>query len=379
MKGKDKMVGEVYFADFRSRSSFENNANKIERLFERAGFGEIFNKDDLTAVKVHFGERGNDSYVSPVMIRHIIDKIKNNGSKPFITDTNTLYFGSRHNSVDHIQTAILNGFSYSVVGVPLIIADGLQSQNEKLVKINGKHFKEVKIAGDILKSDSMMVVSHFKGHGMSGFGGALKNLAMGCATIGGKLDQHESAKPIINNDCSACGLCVPSCPVDAMHLMTGDEKNQVIINYDSCIACMNCLDTCSNSVIDLDWENEIPTFIEKMMEYAWGAIQNKSEKTAYINFLINITPDCDCVGWSDAPFVPDIGILASKDPVAIDMASYDLVNQQKGIENNLLEKNFSPGEDKFQGIWKSVDGKKQLEYAEKLGIGAKKYELISVD
>ena len=160
------MSENVYFADFRSRSDLENKGSKIVKLFENAGFENLFNEKDITAIKVHFGERGNDSYVSPVFIRYIVDKIREKGSKPFVTDTNTLYHGSRYDSPAHLETAILNGFDYSVVGAPIIIADGLRSNNEKIVEINQCHFKNVKIAGDIYDSTSLMVVSHFKGHGM---------------------------------------------------------------------------------------------------------------------------------------------------------------------------------------------------------------------
>lgn len=398
------MVENVYFVDLRSRSDLENKGNKIVNIFQRAGFADLFGENDNTAIKVHFGERGNDSYVSPVMIRYIVDKIKETGSKIFVTDTNTLYYGSRHDSTSHLETAILNGFDYSVVGAPLIIADGLFSNNERIVNINQKHFEKVKIAGDIYDSTAMMVVSHFKGHGMSGFGGALKNLAMGCATISGKLEQHESAKPVVGENCIGCGICINSCPVDCMSmearenikksknpdLKSNYEDNQIdndsytqksviaSIDYESCIACMNCFDACKNEAIDLDWDNDIPVFIEKMMEYALGATKGKVNKIAYINFLINITPDCDCVPWSDVPVVPDIGILASKDPVALDSASYDLVNEQIGIKGSLLDKNFNKGEDKFKGVWEEVDGKNQLEYAEKLGIGIRKYKLVKI-
>lgn len=402
------MVENVYFADLRSRCDLENKGNKIVNLFQRAGFEDLFGKNDITAIKVHFGERGNDSYVSPVMIRYIVDKIKQMGSKTFVTDTNTLYYGSRHDSASHLETAILNGFDYSVLGAPIIISDGLSSKNERNIPINQQHFEKVKIAGDICDSTAMMVVSHFKGHGMSGFGGALKNLAMGCATISGKLEQHECAKPVIGDNCTGCGICIDSCPEECMGMETSKKVNNpnpnhtptrnpnfrgnlqdntrtsinsseiAVIDYESCIACMNCFDACKNEAIDLDWEKDIPIFIERMMEYALGATKGKENKIAYINFLINITPDCDCVPWSDAPLVPDIGILASKDPVALDSASYDLVNQQIGIKSSLLDKNFNKGEDKFKGVWEGVDGTKQLEYAEKLGMGKRKYNIIKI-
>lgn len=365
------MPAEVYFSDFRARSRNENRGMKIQRIFD-AAFGEPFSRDDIVAVKVHFGERGNDSYVSPVLVRHVIERIRKSGASPFLTDTNTLYYGSRHNSVDHIETAILNGFDYSVAGAPLIIADGLHGNNEVTVPVKGRHFSEVKIAGDIAEASAMVVISHFKGHGMSGFGGALKNLAMGCATIQGKIEQHECAKPVVRGECTECGECISECPVDAMTLHDG-----VMIEYDRCIACMNCLDTCPSGVFDLDWERDIPEFIERMMEYALG-VTSTIDRIFYLNFLMDITPDCDCVPWSDRNIVPDIGILASEDPVAVDTASYHLVNREEGIRGSMLEENHDTGGDKFRGVWGDVDGTHQLVYAEKLGMGVRDYRLIEI-
>lgn len=365
------MASKVYFSDFRSRSSRENKISKIKKLFKAAGFENIIKKNDLTAIKLHFGEKGNDSYINPVFVRQIVDEVKKTGAKPFLTDTNTLYYGSRHNSVDHLNTAILHGFDYAVSGAPIIIADGINGDNEIEVEINLKHFENVKIAGDIEKSDSMVVLSHFKGHGMSGFGGAIKNLAMGCASPAGKLEQHECAKPVISEICIGCGKCMAACPVSVMYTENGRSK----IDYESCIACNNCLMVCPESVIDLDWEN-IQPFIEKMTEYAYGAIKNKWDKVCYINFLMDITPDCDCVPWSDSPIVPDIGILSSYDPVALDTASYDLVNQQCGFTDSLLNHNHEKGEDKFRGLYEKINGDIQMKYGEEIGLGTMDYELI---
>lgn len=367
------MASKVYFADLRARSADENKGNKIQKLFDNV-YNGMFSEDDLVAVKVHFGERGNDSFVSPILLRYILDKVKESAGKVFLTDTNTLYYGSRHNSVDHLVTAILNGFDYAVVGAPVIIADGLQGGNERIVEVSQKHFDVVRIAGDIYEASGMVVVSHFKGHGISGFGGALKNLAMGCSTIEGKLEQHECAKPIIVGDCDLCGLCVEECPVGALTL----GKDGAKIDYDECIACMNCMDICPNEVYDLNWEEDVPVFIERMMEYSLGAVKGKEDKILYFNFLMNITPDCDCVAWSDYPIVPDIGILASRDPVAIDAASYDLVNQQVGFKDSVLERNFEEGADKFRGVWSGVDSGYQLVYAEDIGLGSREYRLIKV-
>jgi uncharacterized protein len=368
------MRSDVYFTDFRSRTDEDNKVNKVKKLFEAANFKDLMEDDELVAVKLHFGEQGNDSYISPVLVRQVVDKIASIGAKPFITDTNTLYYGSRHNSPNHIKTAVLHGFDYAVSGAPIIIADGLKGENWKNIEIKQKHFENVKIAGDIEAADSMVVMSHFKGHEMAGFGGAIKNLAMGCAAIPGKIEQHACVKPTILEGCTSCGNCIMSCPEKALQM----TENGAEMVYDRCIACNNCIYACSNSLIKLNWEN-MDEFMEKMAEYALGAVKNKKGKVGYMNFLINITPDCDCLPWSDTSIVPDIGILVSDDPVALDAASYDLVNHQKGFKNSLLKENYLEGEDKFKGIWDKVDGHVQLRYGREIGLGNLKYDLIDVN
>ncbi|MEN6330042.1 MAG: DUF362 domain-containing protein [Methanobacteriaceae archaeon] len=367
------MKSRVYFTDLISRGKDDSKIKKLEKLFIESHLEKNIREKDLVGIKLHFGEEGNDSYINPVFVRVMVDLVIKQDAKPFLTDTNTLYHGSRHNSVDHLETAIKHGFDYAVAGAPLVIADGICGDNWVPVEVDLKHFKEVKIAGDIVKSDSLLVLSHFKGHGMSGFGGAIKNLAMGCAAAPGKLEQHECAKPLIGSSCNGCGTCVDNCPVSAISLSHG----RALIDYPDCIACNNCLDTCPDSCIELDWEAMGP-FMEKMAEYAFGAVKNKDGRVGYVNFLLNITPDCDCVSWSDRSLVPDIGILASQDPVALDQASYDLVDQQPGLENSLLLHNHAPGEDKFQGVWQNVDGRVLLEYAQKIGMGSRDYKLKKI-
>ncbi len=368
------MKSEVYFAGIRARSDKENKITKIGRLFEAANLADAAGKGDITAIKLHFGQRGNDSYVSPVLVRPIVDKVRALGAKPFLTDTNTLYGGGRANSADHLQTALEHGFGFEVTGAPLIIADGLRGDYYREVRIDGRHFKSVKIAGEIAASDSMIVVSHFKAHLPAGFGGAIKNLGMGCAPAAGKADQH-STRPIFNAEmCSGCDACAKVCPASAISVGKTIEH----IDYDSCLGCGECLRACPSFAIDFDWFVEVPPFMERIAEYASGAVVGKEKRVGYFNFLLNITPDCDCVPWSDAPFVPDIGILASKDPVAIDQASYDLVNEQFGLQNTMLQKNRAPGEDKFRGVWENTDGLIQVSYAAKIGLGSKDYRLIEI-
>jgi hypothetical protein len=368
------MKSAVYFASLRAHSDQESIIVKIQRLFDRAGFSDVVAPSDRTALKLHFGERGNDGYISPVYVRQVVDKVKACGSLPFLTDTNTLYLGSRSNAVDHITTAILHGFDYAVTGAPIIIADGLFGKNVAQVKIEKKHFNTVSIAGDIALADSMIVMSHFKGHIVSGFGGAIKNLAMGCAPPEGKRAQHNARPFTITDRCSGCGTCAEVCPKTAITMV----KEKSVIDREACIGCFECMHVCPEHAIDIDWETEIPVFIERMVEYAYGAVNAKKGKVGYMNFLIRITPDCDCFPFSDTPIVPDIGILASKDPVAIDAASYDLVNQQTGFADSLLTTHHRKGEDKFKGVHAQTDGFRQVRYAEEIGMGSSAYDLIVI-
>ena len=365
------MKSPVYVAGLRAHSDQESTTVKVQQLFDRAGFSDVVAPNNRTALKLHFGERGSDGFISPVYVRQVVDKVKACGALPFLTDTNTLYTGSRSNAVDHITTAILHGFDYAVTGAPVIIADGLFGGNVQKVRIDKKHFRSVAIAGDIALADSMIVLTHFKGHIVSGFGGAIKNLAMGCAPPSGKCAQHNARPSPVAENCIGCGRCIRACPKSAISLI---NKN-LMIDHDLCTGCFACLHACTSRAIDIDWETEIPDFMERMVEYAFGAVKTKRGKVGYMNFLIRITPDCDCFPFSDAPIVPDIGILASQDPVAIDSASYDLVNQQQGFTDSLLAAHHQKGGDKFRGVHAQTDGQRQLEYAEEIGLGTRNYTL----
>lgn len=371
------MKSKVYFYNLRASKPSQSISSKVSKLFDAAGFKNIIQKDDLTAIKVHFGEKGNSAFISPVYVRQIVDQIKANGGKPFLTDSNTLYKGSRSNGVDHLITAIENGFAYAVVNAPIVISDGIYSKDSMEVEINKKHFNSVKISSNIVRSDSMVVLSHFKCHEMAGFGGAIKNLAMGCAPAAGKQQQHSTVQPLVGADCRQCQMCIKNCPEEAISMADGSAY----IDPDKCIGCGECISVCNFDVIEPQWGTSMDNFIERMTEYAYGAYAPKKGKIAFINFVMNITPLCDCVPWSDSPIVPDIGILASFDPVAIDKASYDLVNKQHGHSHSALGdsgRGMEPGEDKFKAIHPETRGDMQLSYGEEIGLGSMDYELIEL-
>lgn len=368
------MKSKVYLIDLRANPK-ESFIAKLGRLAEVAGIGAIVKKRDLVAVKLHFGELGNTAYIRPVFLRQIVESIKAAGASPFLTDANTLYAGTRGDAASHLNTAIQNGFAYPVVAAPLIIADGLRGKSETAVSINRKRFKQVYIASEIVQADALVSVAHFKGHELSGFGGTLKNLGMGCASRKGKLAQHSTLSPkIVRKKCIGCGDCVVHCSQEALAVVEQKAK----IDPKKCIGCGECILICASKAIQIRWNQSIPVFMENMVEYTQGVLQNKADKALFLNFITDVSPACDCMDHNDAPIVRNIGVVASKDPVAIDQASVDLVNQQPALAESCLKTNTAPGEDKFRGVYPEVDWSHQLDYAQKLGLGRRDYALVKL-
>ena len=366
------MSSMVHFVNFRSRSRADSKSGKLLKLFDAAGFDRLVTPGALVAVKVHFGELGSDCFVRPVFVRAVVDRIRELGGKPFVTDTNTLYSGSRYNAVDHMETAIRHGFSFASVNAPVLIADGLLGESVTQFPVNKKHFQQVKLAGAFARADACIMFSHFKGHELAGFGGAIKNLAMGCAPGAGKREQHSPRFQVDAEPCIGCGECERICPVQAA-VVGADAK--AVIDKALCIGCGECFQCCPTKAVQIDWATQIPPFMERMTEYALGAHLQKAGRIGYINFVMDVTPDCDCLPWSDAPIVPDVGILAASDPVALDQASLDLVNAQEALPGTHLCAGHACGENKFNHLWTHTRGELQLSYGEEIGLGSRTYTL----
>ncbi|MBC2721422.1 DUF362 domain-containing protein [Desulfosporosinus sp.] len=366
------MNSKVYFTSMKTKRG-ESLLKKLEQLIHRAGLLDAIAPQDLVAIKLHFGERGNLAYVPPQYLRRVVEQVKNKGGRPFLTDANTLYVGSRSNAVDHLETAIENGFDYSVVGAPLVIADGLNGKDYISVPVDLKHFKEVKIGSAAVQADALLAVTHLKGHEATGFGGTLKNLGMGLGSRAGKQQQHSDLLPQIKEEvCIACGKCAKWCPAEAI-VIEGKAK----ISESKCIGCGECTVTCPVCAIAINWKTEADVIQEKIVEYTVGVLKGKEGKTGFITFVTNVSPLCDCCGWNDVPIVGDIGILASKDPIAIDQAAVDLINQAHG--NPLSELGERHAEhDKFRVLFPEIDWTIQLSYGERVGLGSRKYDLIQI-
>jgi uncharacterized protein len=369
----DKPV--VWFAPLRSHKKI-SLVKRAGMLLLRAGLGDAIAEGDFVAVKLHFGEAGGTGFVSPVFAREVVRLVRERGGKPFLTDANTLYTGQRWNAVDHIADAIHNGFSYATVDAPIIIADGLSGADSCEVAIDGyKHFESVRLGSAVVHADAIVAVTHVKGHEATGFGGAIKNIGMGLGCRSAKQRMHADFKPEPDaGKCTACKRCVNACPVGAIAI--GPDR-VAVVDYELCYGCGECVASCSYGAIGIQWKTTPEALQEKIVEHVAGVLSGKDGKVVYLSFVTNVSPDCDCWDFTDAPVVADIGVLASTDIVAIDQAAFDLVVAADGLPGGRGE-GMAAGSDKFAAIT-GVDGTVAMRYAEEMGLGSRDYELRQLD
>ena len=355
------MKSAVYFVEVKNIENIPESLGKLDLLISKSGIFSEFKPGWEAAVKIHFGEKGNTGFIKPPYARAIGDAVKNKGTKCFLSDTNTLYRGSRINSADHLELAAEHGFTKEATGMDIIIPDCSRIENTVEISVGQKHIENADVARIFIDADSLVVVTHFKGHGLAGFGGSIKNIGMGCATRKGKLAQHCDVAPIfVAEKCTGCGECVSICPVDALTLI--DDKSSLERN--KCIGCASCIAACPTSALSVDMGagNEMQ---KKMAEYAYAVMSQKKNRCVFINFAVTINKECDCWGNENHPIAPDIGILASHDPVSIDKASYDLVKAECG-------------KDVFHENHPDYDGLIHLNHAHTIGLGNLVYELIKI-
>lgn len=363
----------VYFTDLRVKNG-DNLLKKLKRLARRAGIEDIDFDGKFTAIKIHFGEPGNLAYLRPNYAKAVADLVKSLGGKPFLTDCNTLYVGSRKDALEHMDSAYTNGFSPFSTGCHVIIADGLKGTDEVYVPVEGgEYVKEAKIGRAVMDADVIITLSHFKGHEATGFGGALKNIGMGCGSRAGKMEMHSAGKPHVEQDlCIGCGQCAKICAHGAPEF----EDKKASINHDKCVGCGRCLGVCPKDAIcpASDESNDILNC--KIAEYTKAVIDGRPN--FHINLVIDVSPYCDCHAENDAAIVPDVGFFASFDPVALDVACADAVNAQPPISNSLLGEAAQEG-DHFHAVSPTTNWKSCVEHAAKIGIGTMDYELVKVD
>ena len=369
------MTPKVYFTNFCTVTG-ETLPQKLARLIMTAGMDKIDFKDKFVAIKIHFGELGNMAHLRPGYARVVVDLVMELGVKPFLTDANNRYVGSRKNALDHIETAYLNGFTPYTTGCHVIIADGLKGTDEVAVPVRGGEYVEKAMIGRaVMDADIVISLNHFKGHEEAGFGGALKNLGMGCGSNQGKRDMHSAGRPCIDPDkCVACGACAKNCAHDGPQI--DPETGKMKINWVNCMGCGRCVDVCPMEAIYHSNEKAVQMLNYKIAEYAKAVVDGRPH--FHISLVRDVSPYCDCHAENDVPIVPDVGMFASFDPVALDLACAEAVLKQPVNPGSRLEKMTKPGVDHFTADFPISDWRAQIEHGKKIGLGEDSYELVTI-
>lgn len=371
----------VYFSDFRTIAFGDGLPTKLKTLVRAAGIGKIDMDGKFVAIKMHFGELGNISYLRPNYAKAVADVVKELGGKPFLTDCNTMYPGKRKNALEHLECAWENGFSPLSVGCPLLIADGLKGTDDVGVPVaGGEYVKEAKIGRAVMDADVFISLTHFKGHELTGFGGAIKNIGMGCGSRAGKKDQHSSGKPYIQAElCRGCRKCRRECANGGLIFDEGAGKMRV--NQENCVGCGRCLGACNFDAIAFNNDNAAQDLNRRMAEYAKAVVDGRPQ--FHISLVVDVSPNCDCHCENDAPILPDLGMFASFDPLALDQACVDAClaaapMARSQLSDNLAKPGFVDRHDHFSNSTPESEWRTCLEHAEKIGLGTRSYELIVV-
>ena len=370
----------VYFTDFRTVLG-EGLPTKLKRLIKRAGIQRIEMDGKFAAIKLHFGELGNISYLRPNYAKAVVDVVKELGGNPFLTDCNTLYPGSRKNALEHLQCAWENGFTPLTVGCPILIGDGLKGTDDIAVPVSGgEYVKEAKIGHAIMDADIFISLTHFKGHEMTGFGGAIKNIGMGCGSRAGKKDQHSNGKPhIIEEQCRGCQRCARECANNGLKFH--EDKKKMSIHAENCVGCGRCLGACNFDAIVFNDDAATKELNCRMAEYTKAVLEGRPH--FHISLVVDVSPHCDCHSENDTPILPNIGMFASFDPLALDQACVDACMAANPLPNSKLSDNmnapdFHDHHDHFTNSTPESEWRSCLEHAEKIGLGTREYELIIV-
>ncbi|WP_094603627.1 Ion-translocating oxidoreductase complex subunit B [Sporomusa silvacetica DSM 10669] len=369
----------VFFTNLRATPKM-NLLQKLEKLVKKAGIEEIDFKGKFAAIKIHFGEPGNLAFLRPNYSKVIVDVIKAQGGKVFLTDCNTLYVGRRKDALEHLDAAYENGYNPFTTGCQIIIGDGLKGTDEAYVPVPcGEYVKEAKIGRAVMDADIVISLNHFKGHELAGFGGALKNIGMGCGSRAGKMEMHSDGKPRVRSKtCVGCGACGKIC---AHKAITVTDK-QAQIDHARCVGCGRCIGVCHVNAIAAAWDESNDILNKKIAEYAWAVLHDRPH--FHISLVVDVAPFCDCHAENDVPIIPDIGMFASFDPVALDMACADMANQAPVISGSYLAEQLAKqgcdcGKlDHFRVTHPETNWQVCLDHAEKVGIGTKSYELIEI-
>ncbi|MBL7069467.1 MAG: DUF362 domain-containing protein [Candidatus Omnitrophica bacterium] len=354
-------MSKVYFVPADKEEGEKILVEKTNSLIKKSGILDEIKKDDFAGIKLHFGEKENSGFIRPSVVKEVGRLCKAVSDNVTMVETNTIYAGERSNSISHLKLAYSHGFGFERTELPAIIADGPTGRDFVSVDINKKHVKEAKVASGIMDLDVILGLAHVTGHCQTGLGASIKNIGMGCASRAGKLEQHSTVLPEVTADkCIGCGLCIKWCPANAIKL----NNDKAAISKEACIGCGECTVACRTEAIEIKWNESVQNLQEKMAEYAYAALRGK--KRGFLNFLMKITKDCDCMAKENDPsIVSDIGILASKDPVSIDKATIDLLNNLGNC-------------DRLKDGYPNIDWNIQVNYAAKIGLGSLDYELINI-